>query len=55
VTMLASELRALQRDLRTIANAYTTRLETDLLVCLAALRALWADRTGASGNAAPDP
>jgi hypothetical protein len=39
VTMLASELRALQHDLRTIANAYTTRLETDLLVCLATLRA----------------
>ena len=39
MTMLASELRALQRDLRTIASAYTTRLETDLLVCLAALRA----------------
>ena len=37
--MLASELRALHRDLRTIANAYVTRLETDLLVCLAALRA----------------
>jgi len=39
VTMLVSELRALHRDLRIIAKAYTTRLETDLFVCLAALRA----------------
>jgi hypothetical protein len=39
VTMLVSELRALHRDLRTIANAYVSRLETDLFVCLAALRA----------------
>jgi hypothetical protein len=39
VTMLAAELRALHRDLRTIAKAYITRLETDLFVCLAALRA----------------
>jgi hypothetical protein len=39
VTMLASELRALHRDLRTVANAYINRLETDLLVGLAALRA----------------
>jgi hypothetical protein len=39
VTMLESELRALHRDLRTVANAYITRLETDLFVCLAALRA----------------
>jgi hypothetical protein len=38
VTMLASELRALHRDLRTTANAYINRLETDLFVCLAALR-----------------
>jgi len=37
--MLASELRALHRDLRTVANAYVTRLETDLFVCLATLRA----------------
>jgi hypothetical protein len=39
VTMLASELRALHRDLRTVANAYINRLETDLFVGLAALRA----------------
>ena len=39
VSMLALELRALHRDLRTVANAYISRLETDLLVCLAALRA----------------
>ena len=39
MTMLVSELRALHRDLRTIANAYITRLENDLFVCLAALRA----------------
>jgi hypothetical protein len=39
VTILASELRALHRDLRTVANAYVTRLETDLFVCLATLRA----------------
>jgi len=38
VTMLESELRALHRDLRTIAKAYITRLENDLFVCLAALR-----------------
>ncbi|PYL25354.1 MAG: hypothetical protein DMF37_05190 [Verrucomicrobia bacterium] len=38
VTMLESELHALHRDLRTIAKAYIARLETDLLVCLAALR-----------------
>src|SRR4029077_415220 len=38
VTMLESELRALHRDLRIIAKAYITRLENDLLVCLAALR-----------------
>jgi len=38
VTMLESELRALYRDLRMIAKAYITRLENDLLVCLAALR-----------------
>ena len=38
VTMLASELRALHRDLRTIAKAYIARLENDLFVCLASLR-----------------
>src|SRR6516162_772980 len=38
VTMLESELRALHRDLRTVARAYIARLENDLLVCLAALR-----------------
>jgi hypothetical protein len=38
VTMLEAELHALHRDLRTIAKAYIARLETDLLVCLAALR-----------------
>ena len=38
LTMLESELRALHRDLRTIAKAYIARLENDLLVCLAALR-----------------
>jgi hypothetical protein len=38
VTMLESELRALHRDLRTIAKAYIARLENDLLVCLAVLR-----------------
>ena len=38
VTMLESELRALHRDLRIIAKAYITRLENDLLVCVAALR-----------------
>ena len=37
--MLASELRALHRDLRTVANAYIIRLETDLFGGLAALRA----------------
>ena len=36
--MLESELRALRRDLRTVARAYIARLENDLLVCLAALR-----------------
>ncbi len=36
--MFESELRALQRDLRTIAKAYIARLENDLLVCLSALR-----------------
>jgi hypothetical protein len=39
VTMLASEVRALHRDLRKISKAYVSRLETDLFVCLAALRA----------------
>ncbi len=38
VTMLEAELHALHRDLRTIAKAYIARLETDLLVCLVALR-----------------
>jgi hypothetical protein len=38
VTMLESELQALHRDLRTTAKAYITRLENDLLVCLATLR-----------------
>jgi len=37
--MLASELRGLRHDLRTVAKAYITRIETDLSVCLAALRA----------------
>ena len=36
--MLESELQALHRDLRTTAKAYITRLENDLVVCLAALR-----------------
>jgi hypothetical protein len=39
VTMLESELQALHRDLRTTARAYVARLENDLLVCLAVLRA----------------
>jgi hypothetical protein len=39
VTMLESELHGLHRDLRIIAKAYIARLENDLLVCLAALRA----------------
>jgi hypothetical protein len=39
VTMLESELHALHRDLRTTARAYVARLENDLLVCLAVLRA----------------
>ena len=38
LTVLESELHALHRDLRTIAKAYITRLENDLLLCLAALR-----------------
>jgi hypothetical protein len=38
VTMLESELRALHRDLRTVARAYIARLENHLLICLAALR-----------------
>ena len=38
MTMLEAELHGLHRDLRTIAKAYITRLENDLLVCLAALR-----------------
>ena len=36
--MLESELHALHRDLRTTARVYISRLENDLLVCLAALR-----------------
>ena len=36
--MLESELHALHCDLRTIAKAYVSRLENDLLVCIAALR-----------------
>jgi hypothetical protein len=36
--MLESELRALHDDLRRVAKAYLTRLENDLLVCIAALR-----------------
>jgi hypothetical protein len=55
VTMLASELRALHRDLRTIANAYATRLETDLFVCLAALRAYGPIEQVPPENAASDP
>jgi len=35
--MLESELHALHRDLRTVAKAYVSRLENDLLVCIAAL------------------
>src|SRR6266481_124070 len=38
LTMLESELHALHRDLRTVAKAYISRLENDLLVCIAALR-----------------
>lgn len=38
VTMLESELRALHHDLRIVAKAYISRLENDLLVCIAALR-----------------
>ena len=37
--MLESELHAVHRDLRTTARAYIARLENDLLVCLAVLRA----------------
>jgi hypothetical protein len=39
VTMLESEIHALHRDLRTTAKAYIARLENDLLVCLAVLKA----------------
>ena len=35
--MLESELRGLHQDLRRVANAYLSRLENDLLVCVAAL------------------
>jgi hypothetical protein len=38
LTMLEAELRVLHHDLRTIAKAYISRLENDLLVCIAALR-----------------
>src|SRR6266481_9249220 len=38
LTMLESELRALHHDLRKVAKAYISRLENDLLVCIAALR-----------------
>jgi hypothetical protein len=38
LTMLESELRTLHHDLRTVAKAYISRLENDLLVCIAALR-----------------
>ncbi|HEU0208262.1 MAG TPA: hypothetical protein VFQ78_04710 [Candidatus Udaeobacter sp.] len=38
LTMLESELRTLHHDLRTVAKAYVSRLENDLLVCIAALR-----------------
>ena len=38
LTLFESELRALHRELRTIAKAYIARLENDLLVCLSALR-----------------
>ena len=38
LTLFESELRALHRELRTIAKAYIARLENDLFVCLAALR-----------------
>jgi hypothetical protein len=38
LTMFESELRALHHDLRTVAKAYISRLENDLLVCIAALR-----------------
>ena len=36
--MLESELHALHHDLRNVAKAYISRLENDLLVCIAALR-----------------
>ncbi len=36
--MLESELHALHSDLRTVAKAYISRLENDLLVCIAALK-----------------
>src|SRR6267154_6066736 len=38
LTMFESELHALHHDLRTVAKAYVSRLENDLLVCIAALR-----------------
>jgi hypothetical protein len=38
VTMFESELHALHHDLRIVAKAYISRLENDLLVCIAALR-----------------
>jgi hypothetical protein len=38
VTVLECELHALHHDLRTIAKAYISRLENDLLVSIAGLR-----------------
>jgi len=38
LTMLEAELRVLHHDLRAVAKAYISRLENDLLVCIAALR-----------------
>jgi hypothetical protein len=38
LTMLGLELRGLHHDLRTVAKAYISRLENDLLVCIVALR-----------------
>jgi hypothetical protein len=38
LTMLESELHALHHDLRKVAKVYVSRLENDLLVCIAALR-----------------
>jgi len=38
LTMLEAELRELHHDLRKVAKAYISRLENDLLLCVAALR-----------------